>query len=74
MKLTHATKNNSRWAAANSTGAITLKIKQRLIGLSRTTFGSSGLSQEEILQHELPLSACKWAAANAAGYLLASRS
>jgi len=22
MKLTHATKNNSRWAAANSTGAI----------------------------------------------------
>ena len=52
-----------------STGAITLKIKQRLIGLSRTTFGSSGLSQEEILQHELPLSACKWAAANAAGYL-----
>ena len=57
-------------AAANSTGAITLKIKQRSIGLSRTvSFASYGLSQEEILQHELPFPSCKRAAASLARYL-----
>jgi hypothetical protein len=46
-----------------------LKINRRSIGFSRTTFASYGLSQEEILQHELPFPSCKRTTADLARYL-----
>src|SRR6476620_7342119 len=39
------------------------------MGFSRTTFASYGLSQEEILQHEVPFPSCKRTTADLALYL-----